>query len=425
MSIRLLLELSHTEGMGRWIEPRLVSSHMRVLFSIPSHREYLITGTPSEPILAEAAAHVMDSEHRNGLEYCTETLDCLLRWTANGLLKVEDMVYYIARCLLTAAHDAVIVHEQGGVLNEYGFYKSRPGLHFSSPIRLVDFIEALFQPQHAKTILDSRPQEYSKGQTLRTAFKNAYIHFTHFGLLEPRRVVDALAFAGICRGMGWSFMHSKDFGVNIGIPIFLGGTKDPVDRWNMTMMFIQVGCAGDIVIPIPDMDSEVGFFTKAPDGREDKRPYIVLNMNVGLRHPFRWSMDPDELAAGAVITSMAKVKKEAATLHADSREDPSSIDMSVDDDNSQPTHPRYSITATGCTCKVYRVLQPRDTYKCVLLLERGDPELQNRTSEQSCRSGAFGTSFHEGSFGLVEFENPPHDERVWDIDELEGVTVDD
>jgi hypothetical protein len=35
----------------------LVSSHMRTAFSVPSHYSYLHSGYPSEPILAEAAAH--------------------------------------------------------------------------------------------------------------------------------------------------------------------------------------------------------------------------------------------------------------------------------------------------------------------------------------------------------------------------------
>src|SRR5258706_10401981 len=37
-------------------EASLVESHMRIAYSIPNHREYMRSGYPSEPLLAEAAA---------------------------------------------------------------------------------------------------------------------------------------------------------------------------------------------------------------------------------------------------------------------------------------------------------------------------------------------------------------------------------
>jgi len=40
-------------------EAKLVEGHMRVAYSVPKHRQYLRGRTPSEPVLAEAAARIM------------------------------------------------------------------------------------------------------------------------------------------------------------------------------------------------------------------------------------------------------------------------------------------------------------------------------------------------------------------------------
>ena len=54
-------------------EVRLVEVHMRVTYSVPSHRQHLRGGTPSEPVLAEAAARIM-SEMDNSLAVLTDFL---------------------------------------------------------------------------------------------------------------------------------------------------------------------------------------------------------------------------------------------------------------------------------------------------------------------------------------------------------------
>lgn len=35
------------------VQARLVASHMRIAYSFPAHRRYLVSGYPSEPLLAE------------------------------------------------------------------------------------------------------------------------------------------------------------------------------------------------------------------------------------------------------------------------------------------------------------------------------------------------------------------------------------
>ena len=45
-------------------EVELIADHMRIVFSVPEHREYLLSGYPSEPLLAEAAARQMHQENQ-------------------------------------------------------------------------------------------------------------------------------------------------------------------------------------------------------------------------------------------------------------------------------------------------------------------------------------------------------------------------
>ena len=59
---RLLLKFEPDGTAARNTEESLVNLHMRTLYSVPEHREYLIAGSSSEPILAEAAAAYMNGK---------------------------------------------------------------------------------------------------------------------------------------------------------------------------------------------------------------------------------------------------------------------------------------------------------------------------------------------------------------------------
>jgi hypothetical protein len=41
------------------MERDLITSHMHHIFSMPKHREYMLSGYPSKPIIVEAAAEQM------------------------------------------------------------------------------------------------------------------------------------------------------------------------------------------------------------------------------------------------------------------------------------------------------------------------------------------------------------------------------
>lgn len=53
--VRLSLQYEPNLEMSQSLDTqaKLVASHMRIAYSVPAHREYIRSGYPSEPILAE------------------------------------------------------------------------------------------------------------------------------------------------------------------------------------------------------------------------------------------------------------------------------------------------------------------------------------------------------------------------------------
>jgi hypothetical protein len=63
LSVRLLLDFEPRRITAIESENLMVAGHLRVANVIPSHREYIISSTPSEPIVAEAAAQVLQKQN--------------------------------------------------------------------------------------------------------------------------------------------------------------------------------------------------------------------------------------------------------------------------------------------------------------------------------------------------------------------------
>ena len=55
--VRLCLDYEPIRSQDENIFADLVASHMRTIFSVPSHREFFRSGYPSEPILAEVSLY--------------------------------------------------------------------------------------------------------------------------------------------------------------------------------------------------------------------------------------------------------------------------------------------------------------------------------------------------------------------------------
>lgn len=163
-----------------------------MVYFFPAHREYMRSGTPSEPLIAEAAARHMQQ---------IDVPNILASFLDHTLMDESERVDVVARMLLTLAHDAAITSQASGPLDlDIG------SSVFSTPVKVLDFITALVGKQHAATIFDSLPDNIfsndSSPITFREAFDDAVVHFTHFGKAKNKSVInDEGAWIAMARGM--------------------------------------------------------------------------------------------------------------------------------------------------------------------------------------------------------------------------------
>jgi hypothetical protein len=101
LSMRLLLSFEPLRESTRSFEAEQVAGYMRVAYSVPLHREYMRSGSSSEPILAEAAAQLMNATGVGVIRAFSETMN-------DDLIRKGDRGEEVARLLLTLAHDLAV-----------------------------------------------------------------------------------------------------------------------------------------------------------------------------------------------------------------------------------------------------------------------------------------------------------------------------
>ena len=115
IDIRLLLDFQPTIR-GRESEEMMVAGKMRIVYSVPRHREYMKSGYPSEPLLAEAAANVWDLMYRaEGKTSANMVIpDLLKKFMHDQIIDKGSRGELVARLILTLAYDAAVRLHQGG-----------------------------------------------------------------------------------------------------------------------------------------------------------------------------------------------------------------------------------------------------------------------------------------------------------------------
>lgn len=145
---------------------------MRVAFSVPSHAEYVPSGTPSEPILAEAAALEMAGwRAHNNNDRAAYILDTylergLIDGRGRGQIDGRGRGQLVARLLLVLAYDRAIVCQ-------YGVKKTDGGFLYSLGCPLTVFLEELFGQEAAAAVLSSAPDTSATATTLGETFAQA------------------------------------------------------------------------------------------------------------------------------------------------------------------------------------------------------------------------------------------------------------
>ena len=184
---------------------------MRIAYSVPSHREFLRSGTQSEPILAGAAAQYMAE--------LSDIPEVLAKYASNGLVERGESGELAARLLLITAYDNAVKNKNG--------LQQAHNRFFSDPVPLLSFLKELFGEDNCNTLFKStcttsvhatRSQKQasttkkkaSKSEKTTTTFelpfeemyKDAYVRFTHFARFDKGNEINTRTIlAAFVRGM--------------------------------------------------------------------------------------------------------------------------------------------------------------------------------------------------------------------------------
>ncbi|KAH7317983.1 hypothetical protein B0J17DRAFT_686481 [Rhizoctonia solani] len=217
LSVRIGITFESTTQAAREAESQQVESHMRVVYAIPEHREYMRTGTPSEPVLAEAAAVYLSPIFNNsGISIAGPRI--LSENCKKGFLARSERGELCGRLLVSIAHDIAVVETRVEI--EKSLVDRRVRYH--RPVPVLAFLRALFADEHHATILEATPVTYKEGKPLKDAFKEAFVCFSHFALAADSAMLDAKSLrTALFRGAA---IQAKDNQVSIDavIPIHIG-----------------------------------------------------------------------------------------------------------------------------------------------------------------------------------------------------------
>ncbi|KAG8843369.1 hypothetical protein FRB96_004072 [Tulasnella sp. 330] len=105
LSIRLVRDCETRREAARLKEAKLVEGYLRVAFSTLAHREYVRSGTPPQPIMAEAAA--LEMENWTGVDEAASRLSTHLQ---SGLIGKRHRGELVARLLVLTYNRAILRH---------------------------------------------------------------------------------------------------------------------------------------------------------------------------------------------------------------------------------------------------------------------------------------------------------------------------
>ncbi|OCH87738.1 hypothetical protein OBBRIDRAFT_805843 [Obba rivulosa] len=342
----------------------MVANHMRMVYSVPQHREYMRSGYSSEPILAEAAAQELS------------VLNTSQSTVANDLCSVGERGEVVGRTLLTLAYDRAV--EKAHLASS-----SDGPVNYSAGCSLVQFIEELFTEENAEKILDSHPDNARTNVTMREAFKKAHVRFTHFGRLgDDGGMMSEALFAAFLRCQAL-MGHPTQEKIDALIPIVLDRDAICVEQMTVLMISIKRRLVKGIQAQYDICADKMGIFFDSSLLSLHERPYITLVMELGVcgragytptgrRHVERPAKgEKGGLAGfGTLPNPVPQGRTTMSPAHAilkalGEREGLRSADQEL-------KHPRYNIYAYGCSNRIYKVISAEERVLYYLLLADQD-----------------------------------------------------
>ncbi|RDB20920.1 hypothetical protein Hypma_012066 [Hypsizygus marmoreus] len=384
-SVRLLFDFEPRRAAAAQLESRLVEGHMRIAYSVPDHREYLCSGAPSEPLLAEAAGRILHLGWRDKavppkipalVHLVSETLD-------KGLLSKGEPSELVAKLLLTLAHDACVTTTHDAA--------------YSQPISLLKFLEALVGEANMEIIRRAKADNVpGGGQTFEEAFQSAQINFTHFAKGEDDHVnSDEASWIALARCMAWQCANGQ-YMIDLYIPLLLW--DEALGRFVVSGIFVRAKNRRQQQEVAIDVE-KLGFFSPGGGTRAETRPYITLTLELGI--PPR--VTPKTQSSPATPSKLSS--NEPA---------PTKQPVQVKETTPKNNHPRYAISIVGCSSSVYKVIgSDGDIYTRLLSVKdvvEEHPRRSQKFLDAVLRMKPYWT---DGSFHWVEKIGPI---RSYDID---------
>jgi len=247
------------------IQMELIASHMRIVWSMNKRREYVISGYPSEPILAIAALHHLHEVNRLGerLQTLSFMRDAVIE---HHIAKGEKGELVARLILILAMYKALNLPDTSGHLEPI------------PSVDVRDFLQALLPDgDHVDKFWASSPCRggVSGAPTVDKIYQNAKIYFTHFVRYAITPEAKHL-WAAVVRGQAiqCSFQQEE---VDIIIPVVLDAQAKLAEK-HMSAILIQVRNRTSLATWQP-VAKKIGLFG------EELTPYISIVFQLGLPKP--------------------------------------------------------------------------------------------------------------------------------------------
>ncbi|KAF8491547.1 hypothetical protein BU17DRAFT_59666, partial [Hysterangium stoloniferum] len=180
-------------------------------------------GAPLELILPEAAAWIMVLDN-------FEMAIILSKYLSARLITCGTWDELLGQLLLIQVFDAIII--QKSVRD-----RIMP-IHFSTNIPVIDFIASLFPEYYEKIICEATPDNMH-GATLKEAFGNAVIYFTHWGkVVNSSMIDDEGVWLAMCHGIALQ-CHNYEDDIDFFIPV-LHDCRQTLSCFAISAILIQL-----------------------------------------------------------------------------------------------------------------------------------------------------------------------------------------
>ncbi|KAK0481272.1 hypothetical protein IW261DRAFT_1562550 [Armillaria novae-zelandiae] len=339
VGIRVMIEFSPRREKAHRLQEEMVAGHMRIAFSIPSHRECMRSGHPSEPILAEMAACTIYEENVDMVKVISDLLQ-------SDLLDKDERGELVARLLLTLAWNKAI-HTLMSVdqFPSHGVSHAGGRAVYSRPIPLIQFLTALLPSGYLELVLQSTPDNRFGGNTFREAFEHAYVHFTHFGRAGSSDAINsASSLAAFIRGMAFQSCYGHPV-IDILIPVLIipkdVATQPNFDVGELTLDKFHRSC---MIISVKDKENA------------ERKNYTISAESLNFWVDQDMDVDVPYIAIVMQLSSH-RVPESTRTLSMIGAND-GPTRATNQSSSSRKAHPRYSIIISGCSSTVSTVISP-------------------------------------------------------------------